>query len=82
MEAGQEFLRCYKLHGDEFLRSIVTGDETWAAHYTPETKPTMVKREVKKWAKGLAGNYFEEGIKKLIPLFTTCIERNGDYVGI
>ncbi|KAG5316575.1 SETMR methyltransferase, partial [Pseudoatta argentina] len=30
MEAGQEFLRRYKLHGDEFLRSIVTGDETWA----------------------------------------------------
>ncbi|KAG5318839.1 SETMR methyltransferase, partial [Pseudoatta argentina] len=30
VEAGQEFLRRYKLHGDEFLRSIVTGDETWA----------------------------------------------------
>ncbi|KAG5317977.1 SETMR methyltransferase, partial [Pseudoatta argentina] len=29
VEAGQEFLRRYKLHGDEFLRSIVTGDETW-----------------------------------------------------
>ncbi|KAG5319288.1 MOS1T transposase, partial [Pseudoatta argentina] len=39
-----------------------------------------VKGEVEKWAKGLAGNYFKEGIKKLIPRFTTCIERNGDYV--
>ncbi|KAG5324866.1 SETMR methyltransferase, partial [Pseudoatta argentina] len=29
VEAGQEFLRRYKLHGDEFLRSIITGDETW-----------------------------------------------------
>jgi hypothetical protein len=28
----------------------------------------------------LAGNYFEEGIKNLIPRLTTCIERNGDYV--
>ncbi|KAG5321301.1 SETMR methyltransferase, partial [Pseudoatta argentina] len=27
VEAGREFLRRYKLHGDEFLRSIVTGDE-------------------------------------------------------
>ncbi|KAG5313020.1 SETMR methyltransferase, partial [Pseudoatta argentina] len=27
VEAGQEFLRRYKLHGDEFLRSIVTGDD-------------------------------------------------------
>ncbi|KAG5313015.1 GVQW3 protein, partial [Pseudoatta argentina] len=39
-----------------------------------------VKGEVEKWTKGLAGNYFEEGIKKLIHRFTTCIERNGDYV--
>ncbi|KAG5305819.1 SETMR methyltransferase, partial [Pseudoatta argentina] len=29
VEAGQEFLRRYKPHGDEFLRSIVTGDEEW-----------------------------------------------------
>jgi hypothetical protein len=32
------------------------------------------------WTKMFAGNYFEEGIKKLIPRLTTCIERNGDYV--
>ncbi|KAG5327480.1 MOS1T transposase, partial [Pseudoatta argentina] len=37
-----------------------------------------VKGEVEKWTKGLAGNYFEEGIKKLIPRFTTCIERNAE----
>ena len=30
---------------------------------------------------GVGGNYFEEGIKKLIPRFTTYIERNDDYVG-
>ena len=39
-----------------------------------------VKGEVEKWTKGLAGNYFEEVFKKLIPQFTTCIEKNGDYV--
>ncbi|KAF2895151.1 hypothetical protein ILUMI_11022 [Ignelater luminosus] len=38
VEAGQEFFRRYNLHGDEFLRSIVTGNKTWVAHYTPETK--------------------------------------------
>ncbi|KAG5319305.1 SETMR methyltransferase, partial [Pseudoatta argentina] len=32
VEAGQEFLRLYKLHGDEFLRSIVTGDESSIGH--------------------------------------------------
>ena len=39
-----------------------------------------VKEELEKWSKGLVGNYFKEGIKKLIPQFTTCIERNGDYL--
>lgn len=38
-----------------------------------------VKEEVEKRTKELARNYFEEGIK-LVPRFTTCIERNGDYV--
>ena len=39
-----------------------------------------VKGKVQKWTKVLAGNYFEEGIKKLISQFTSCIERNGNYV--
>ncbi|KAG5308973.1 SETMR methyltransferase, partial [Pseudoatta argentina] len=34
VEVGQEFLRRYKLHGDEFLRSIVTGDVLpWIKNY-------------------------------------------------
>ena len=45
-------------------------------HLKPNSR--AVKGEVEKWTKGLAGNYFEEGIKKLIPRFTTCIERNCD----
>ncbi|MGP1915801.1 MAG: hypothetical protein ACTS4Y_01745, partial [Candidatus Hodgkinia cicadicola] len=28
-----------------------------------------------------AREYFEKGIKKLVPLVTTCIKRDGDYVG-
>ena len=39
-----------------------------------------VKGKVEKCTKGLAGNYYEEGTKKLTPPLTTCIERNGDYV--
>jgi len=34
----REFLEGYELDGDNFLNSIVTGNETWVAHYTPETK--------------------------------------------
>ena len=38
VETAQEFLRRYEEEGEDFLKSIVTGDETWVAHYTPETK--------------------------------------------
>ena len=76
VETGQEFFRRYKLHGDEFLCSIVTVVETWVH--------TTLKRQ---WGgegrcgwRGWQGNYFEQGIKKLIPRFTTWIEKNGDYI--
>uniref|UniRef100_A0A8D8R8P0 Histone-lysine N-methyltransferase SETMAR n=1 Tax=Cacopsylla melanoneura TaxID=428564 RepID=A0A8D8R8P0_9HEMI len=38
VQTSKEFLERYELEGDNFLNSIVTGDETWVAHYTPETK--------------------------------------------
>ena len=33
-----KFLTRYAQEGDEFLDSIVTGDETWGFHHTPESK--------------------------------------------
>lgn len=39
-----------------------------------------VMEEVKKWSKELAGDFFDTGIKKLIPRLKKCIERDGDYV--
>ena len=33
-----KFLTRYAEEGDEFLDSIVTGDETWVFHHTPESK--------------------------------------------
>lgn len=36
--AAREFLDRYRTDGDAFLKSIVTGDETWVSHYTPENK--------------------------------------------
>ena len=38
MGSALEFLMRYKENGDEFLNSIVTGDETWISYYTPERK--------------------------------------------
>ena len=38
VDSSREFLRRYADEKDNFLNSIVTGDETWAYHFTPETK--------------------------------------------
>ena len=37
-ESALKFLQRYHNGGDEFLDWIVTGDEMWVAHITPETK--------------------------------------------
>jgi hypothetical protein len=38
MGSALKFLTCYIQEGEEFLDSIVTGDETWVFHHTPESK--------------------------------------------
>ena len=38
IDSSREFLQRYADKNDNFLDSIVTGDETWAFHFTPETK--------------------------------------------
>ena len=38
MDSALKFLTCYAQEGDEFLDSIVTGDETWVFHHTSESK--------------------------------------------
>ena len=38
IESALTFLHQYHDDGDEFLDRIITGDEMWAAHTTPETK--------------------------------------------
>ena len=38
IDSSREFLQRYADDNDNFLDSIVTGDETWAFHFTPETK--------------------------------------------
>jgi len=38
MDSALKFLTHHAQEGDEFLESIVTGDETWGFHHTPESK--------------------------------------------
>jgi hypothetical protein len=38
MGSALNFLTLYAQEGDKFLDSIVTGDEKWGSHHTPESK--------------------------------------------
>lgn len=38
LEACEQMLARYRREGDDFLLSIVTGDESWVHHYDPEEK--------------------------------------------
>jgi len=42
MDSTLKFLTFYAQEGDEFLDSIVTGDETWVFHHTPESKQQLL----------------------------------------
>jgi len=74
--------------GDEFLDSIVTGDETWVFHHTPESKQAgknfndddEVQEEVMMWFKGLVADFYDSGIQKLIPRLNKCLDNAGNYV--
>jgi len=43
MGSALKFLMRYAQEGDEFLDSVVTGDETWIFHHTPESSMTMMR---------------------------------------
>jgi len=73
---------------DECLDSTVTGDETWVFHYTPESRQARkkfddddeVQEEVMTWFKGLAADFYDSGIQKLVPRLNKCLDNAGDYV--
>jgi len=74
--------------GDEFLDSIVTGDETWVFHHTHESKQAgkkfmdddEVQEEVMMWFKGLVADFYDLGMQKLVPQLNKCLDIAGDYV--
>ena len=35
---SREHLECFEKEGEDFLKKILTGDETWVHHYDPENK--------------------------------------------
>ena len=43
MGSALKFLTRYAQERDEFMDSIVTGDEIWVFHHTPESLTTMIR---------------------------------------
>ena len=39
-----------------------------------------VQEEVMTWFKWLAANFYDSGIKKLVPRLNKCLDNAGDYV--
>jgi hypothetical protein len=85
MGSALRFLTRYAQEGDEFLDSIVTGDENWGFHHTPESKQQShdvdeVQEEEETWFKGQAADFYDSGIQKLVPRLNRCLDNAGDYV--
>ena len=80
-----KFLTLYAEEGDEFLESIVTGDETWGFHHTLESKQKFddddeVQEEVMTWFKGQAADFYDSEIQKLVPRLNKCFDNANDCV--
>jgi hypothetical protein len=82
MGSALKFLTPYTQKGDEFLESIVTGDETWGFHHTPKSKQQSLqwRHVVMTWFKGQAADFYDSGIQKLVPRLNKCLDDAGDYV--
>ena len=85
MGSTLKFLTRYAQEGDEFLDSIVTGNETWVFHHIPESMQKFddddeVQEEVVTWFKGQAADFYDSGIHKLVPRRHKCLDNAGDYV--
>jgi len=72
-----KFLTRYAQEGDEFLDSIVTGDETWGFHHTPESKQQSL--QVMTWFKVQASDFYDSGTQKLVPRLK-CLDNADDCV--
>jgi hypothetical protein len=72
-----KFLTRYAQEGDEFLDTIVTGDETGC--FTTLLNPRN-SQEVMTWFKGQAADFYDSGVRKLFPRLNKCLDNAGDCV--
>ncbi|PSN41262.1 hypothetical protein C0J52_14348 [Blattella germanica] len=90
-----ELLEQYGNGGDDFLARIVTGDETWLHHFSPETKKLKLKESLrgtkfqdddslvnaaKLWLRRAGSDFYRAGIQALVPRWRKAVEMDEDYV--
>ena len=81
MGSALKFLTRYAQEGDELLESIVTGEERWGVHHTPESKQqNEVQEEVITWFKVRATDFYDPGIQNLVPRLNKCLDNAGNNV--
>ncbi|GFV73509.1 histone-lysine N-methyltransferase SETMAR [Trichonephila clavipes] len=74
LEAALTFLQRYHDDGDEFLDRIITGDETWISHFTPEIK----QQSMHWWYSGsLVRTKFEQMLSVRKVMCTVLWDRKG-----
>jgi hypothetical protein len=82
-----KFLTRYAQEGDEFLDSIVTGDETWGVHLHLKKRLAGKKfddddevQEVMTWFKEQVADFYDSWLQKLVPRLNKRLDNSGEYV--
>ena len=67
------------VYGNVMNRQNVT--EWWREFSEGRTdEDDVVQEEVMTWFKGLAADFYDSGIQKLVPRINKCLDNAGDYV--
>jgi hypothetical protein len=81
MGSALKFLTRYVQEGDEFLDSIVTGDEKWVFTTFLNPSDSHCNGAIHMTCfKGQAADFYDSGIQKLFPRLNKCLDNAGDYV--
>jgi len=52
----------------------------FSPHSRIQATVTAMQEEVMTWFKGLAADFYDSGIQKLVPKLNKCLDYAGDYV--
>jgi hypothetical protein len=77
MGSALKSLTRYAQEGDEFLDLLHLKKYLAGKKFDDDDE---VQEEVMAWFRGQAADFFDSGIKKLVPRLNKCLDNAGDYV--